>query len=85
MRVHILFHHYDDDPTLMPNAVAVFDEYAMDAAGRDIWEEEMEKARETCGPGTYREAVVDLNENQVRGLFATPAVNTTSDVDPVDS
>lgn len=82
MKVYVLFHHYEDDPSVMPNAVAVWDEYLADNAGIDAWEEEMAKAKASMGPGSYREAVLDVPDRDVLALFspAAPMKASVADV-----
>ncbi len=71
MRIYVLFQHYNDDPTLMPNAIAVMDEFTMDEVGYSEWKEECEKAKERYGPGSYREAIIRIPDNKVTDLFKT--------------
>lgn len=71
MKLHVLFHHYDDDHTMMPNAIAVMDEFTIDTAGLDVWHEEMKKAKESMGPGSFREAIITVPDKAVLSLFGT--------------
>lgn len=69
MKLYVLFHHYEDDPSLMPNAVAVSDEYIHDNAGPEFWEEEKKRAVAEMGPGSFREAVITVSDRFVQELF----------------
>lgn len=69
MKLHILFHHYEDDPRLMPNAVAIMDEYTIETAGWDVWEEEKRDAMTKMGPGSYREAIITISGRFAKSLF----------------
>lgn len=75
MRIHVLFHHYDADPNLMPNAVAVWDEYLMDENPQG-WDDEVAKAEAgTFGPGPIRQAVLEVDDDQVLALFDTAEID----------
>lgn len=75
MKLYILFHHYDDDPRLMPNAVAIMDEYTMDEVGYGHWKDDCDEAKRDYGPGAYREAIIAIPEKSVRALFEAQAIN----------
>lgn len=74
MKLHILFHHYDDDPRLMPNAVAIMDEYTIDEIGYGEWVEAQEKAKGSYGPGSFRQAIVKVPDADVEALFRTTEI-----------
>lgn len=74
MKLHVLFHHYEDDPRRMPNAVAIMDEYVLDEVGRSEWVKDQEAAKANFGPGTYREAIVTVSDATVTGLFEIAAL-----------
>lgn len=72
MKLYVLFHHYEDDPAIMPGAAAVIDEYTIDNAGIEIWEDEKERAKNQMGPGSFREAILTVPDDFVTGLFEVP-------------
>lgn len=77
MRIRMLFAH-DGDPSNMPNAVAVSDEYLEDAAGLKHWDEEIARVRAGWGDDAeLREAFVDVPDLLVRRLFDTPDLPVT--------
>ena len=75
MRLRILFHHYDDDPRLMPNAVLVMDEYMLEDCGEEEWREEARATKEKFGPGSYAEAEVRIPDSKALDLFARPEID----------
>jgi len=75
MRLHVLFHHYEDDFNWMPNAIAAMDEYAIESVGADVWEEEKREAAEKFGPGTTREVIITVKDDDILAAFKTSMVN----------
>jgi hypothetical protein len=75
VKLYVLMHHPEDDPTLMPNAIAVTDEYTIEDSGRGFWEEEMLEATAQSGPGTTREIVVVVADSDIEALFRPPVVH----------
>lgn len=73
MRLRLLFVDYSDKhETLMPNAMAVCDEYLEDAHGGipDFWREEQAR----IGDYPTREAFIMIPDEWVEGLFEPPAI-----------
>ena len=77
MKITLLLHHYEDDPTLMPNVIAATDEFIIDAAGEDYWEGEKARAVDAMGPGSTREVVLEVEDEVIIDLFKTPTVKAT--------
>ena len=77
MRIMLLLHHYEDDPTLMPNVIAATDEFIIDAAGEDYWEEEKARAMDMMGPGSFREVVLKVSDIAITDVFKVPKINAT--------
>ena len=76
MKLYVLLHHYENDPKLMPNAIAVFDEYLMDELGREHWEEEKAKALHSMGTGNHREIRIEIPDSVAKGAFAETVVES---------
>lgn len=73
MRLRLLFVDYSEgDDSVMPNAMAVTDEYMEDAHGGppDFWSEERAK----IGSWPMREVFVEIPDAWVEGLFTTPTI-----------
>lgn len=83
MRLRIMFIDYSDKHAdLMPNAVAICDEYMEDEHGGipDFFMEEVEKARD--GDYPMRTCFVTVPDDAIKGLFEPPVVEgkvTTQD------
>lgn len=74
MKLYVLFHHPDDDSSLMPNAIAVTDEYTIDTAGEEYWYEEKAQVTDSMGPGSTREVIINVNDSQILDLFKVSEV-----------
>jgi len=75
MKLHVLFHHYEDDFSWMPNAIATMDEYTIENVGADVWEEEKREAIEKFGPGTTREVIITVEDDDILAAFKVPTVD----------
>lgn len=78
MRLRITFLDYDTGPTrtIMPNAVAVVDEYMEDEHGQipDFYVDEVERLRNENPGRELREAFIEISDAAVVALFDPPTI-----------
>ena len=72
MKLYVLLHHYEDDWSLMPNAIAVTDEYTIDTAGTEYWDEEKGRAIAEMGPGSTREICIVVEDQKIIDVLKVP-------------
>lgn len=75
MKIRVLFHHLDDDPDWMPNVVLCMDEYTLENCGEEIWDEDVAAMLPKHGPGSTREAWIEVPDSAVTKLFETPVMS----------
>lgn len=75
MKLRVAFIHYDDDPTIMPNAMVISDNYMEDAHNGTpkFYLDEVAKLRASSN-GTVREAVIEIPDAAVEALFEVPRI-----------
>lgn len=77
MKIRVLFHHPEDDPSLMPNAVLCMDEYLLETAGEEVWDDEVETMIGGLGPGSTRVVELKVSDNEILRAFQTPTIDAT--------
>lgn len=78
MRLRVLFYDYDpNDGTVMPNAIAVTDEFMEDEHGGipPYYDRDYAKSE---SDGEVREAFIDVPDSEVLALFATPTLRASA-------